>query len=207
MRTLLVLCAFLATAPPARAAVPAPTNCSVPSVVRIVGWNGVAPDDALGSFTITVRDAVGAPVAGSLVLVDVAAIADVRLSAQQLDPQAVLSCPHRCVRKTTGADGTVRFTLVGRGAGPMGTPGPLLSNVYADGVLIGRPRVVVFDLDGTGGIGANDVSLWLADYGSGLCPGRSDYNGDGVLSANDLSLWRWALGEGGSSVSPTLVCP
>ncbi|MBI5168338.1 MAG: hypothetical protein HZA61_02500 [Candidatus Eisenbacteria bacterium] len=207
MHRIIAVFALLLTASAAFAAAPSPTSSSVPGHIRVVGWNGVSADDAFGRFTITVRDAYGAPVANSIVLVDFAMLSDVRLGANQYDPSVVTNCPHRCVRKATGPDGTASFTVVGRGTGSLHTLGVIQADVWADGVLIGRPRVEIFDLDGANGLGANDMSLWMDDYGQLQYFGRGDYDGDGRLGANDLAIWLMALGGGGSTQSVPLACP
>ena len=46
-------------------------------------------------------------------------------------------------------------------------------------VLIGSPTVAAYDLDGASGVGANDLSAWLTDFGSGQPYGRSDFDCSG----------------------------
>jgi hypothetical protein len=83
--------------------------------------------------------------------------------------------------------------------------------VYADGYNIVEAsdepiNAGTFDLDNASGIGVADLSLWLADFGGGFGPVRSDYNHDADCVNNgvgvaDLSIWLAAFGNGGSSDS------
>ena len=74
-------------------------------------------------------------------------------------------------------------------------------------MLIGSPSISAFDLDGGGGVGANDLSIWLTDFGSGNAYGRSDYDCSGDVGANDLSSWLTVFGSAGSAESCAGVCP
>jgi hypothetical protein len=67
--------------------------------------------------------------------------------------------------------------------------------------------VSTFDLDGAGGVGANDLSIWLADFGSGEPHARSDYDGSGAVGAADLSEWLGVFAAGTSTQSCTTSCP
>ncbi|MCC7065569.1 MAG: hypothetical protein IT456_22380 [Planctomycetes bacterium] len=119
-----------------------------------------------------------------------------------------MNCPSKTVRKFTDVTGVVSFTVVGGSNNTGATAGAGLNavKVYADGVLLGSLTAAVIDQDGIGGAGANDLSVWLADQGSGFYFGRSDYDYDTILGANDLSLWLAAQGSGASAESGTL-CP
>ena len=74
-------------------------------------------------------------------------------------------------------------------------------------VPFGTIPIAIYDLDGVNGLGANDLSLWFGDFGSGQYIGRADYDFSGDLGANDLSLWADAYGRGASSESGTDLCP
>ena len=50
--------------------------------------------------------------------------------------------------------------------------------MFASGVLLGTATLAYVDLDGSDGMGGNDISLWLTDFGSGEPIGRSDFDGD-----------------------------
>lgn len=207
MRTILCVLVFLAMASPALSGVPSSGTSTLPPRIFIVGWNGTVPDAPAGEFAITVRDLGGNPVVGSTVMVDFSPITELRIATSMMDAAAFTNCPHRYVRRATDAAGVAKLTVMGRANGLSPQLGELRANIYADGVLLGSVPVSIFDLDGAGGMGANDVSLWLGDYGSLQYYGRGDYDGNGRLGANDLSLWIGILGAGGSSLSVTTVCP
>lgn len=205
----LTACGMLVAAS-AFAGVPSPGNSSlpVPAFFTMVGHSlGVA--DALGTFSITVRDLANNPISGSSVVLDFVAGSDLIPASDQLDAAAsTVNCPSKTVRKFTDVTGVVTFTVVGGSNNGGATAGAGLNavKVYADGVLLGSLTAAVLDQDGAGGAGANDLSVWLADQGSGFYFGRSDYDYDTTLGANDLSLWLAAQGSGASSESGTL-CP
>lgn len=64
-----------------------------------------------------------------------------------------------------------------------------------------------FDLNGETGVGANDLSAWLGDFGTGDPYGRSDYDCSGNVGANDFSLWLTAFGAGTQLASCAASCP
>jgi hypothetical protein len=106
----------------------------------------------------------------------------------------------KTVRKLTDASGRATFTILG-GSNGAGNALTLLGGgrIYANGVLLSAPIVAAYDLDGSGDIGANDLSAWLTDFGSGNPFGRSDYDASGEVGANDLSFWLSAYGAGRST--------
>src|SRR5438093_924395 len=69
------------------------------------------------------------------------------------------------------------------------TSGVATAGVTADGQLLGNLLVSTFDLNGSGGVNAADVSAWLVDKNSGVYRERSDFDGNGVVNAADVSLW------------------
>jgi hypothetical protein len=207
MRSILIALALAATALPAVAGTPMPGNSTLPARIYIVGSNGVTADAPFGQFQVTVRDLANNPVGGSTVMVDFSPITELRIASNQLDAATVTNCPHRFVKRITDDSGTAALTVMGRANGLSPQAGVLHANVYADGVLIGQVPVSIYDLDGTNGLGANDISLWLGDFAAPQFYGRGDYDGDGRLGANDLSLWIGAMGAGGSSFSAATVCP
>jgi hypothetical protein len=81
------------------------------------------------------------------------------------------------------------------------------ARVCGNGFLIASPSVSTFDADGDAGVGANDLSLWLADFGTGLTYARGDYDCSGGLGANDLSVWLGAFGAGTQTASCAVSCP
>jgi hypothetical protein len=189
-------------------AVPTAANSFVPSHMLLMGRSGDLADTTSGAFTIVVRDAANAPVAGSVVEVRILNCPGVRLSAQTYDAGSSIRCGTAGVLKTTNLFGEVRMTLVGGGiaGGPAGAGACV--QVFASGVPIGGASLAYLDLDGSGGMGGHDISLWLADVGSGEdIIGRGDYDGSGTLGANDLSIWLMLWGAGGSAESAAAYCP
>jgi hypothetical protein len=192
----------------ASAKVPNPANSTLPRSIVLVGSTGDVPDASLGQFTIVLRDVANNPLPFYTVMIDLSNCADLALCHDQRDPAASVDCPAKVVRKLTDANGAVTFTVMG-GSNGAGNATTFLNGgrIYAEGVWVATPTVACYDLDGTAGVGANDLSAWLADFATGEPYGRCDYDGDGVLGANDLSFWLGAFGAGGSTSSCTTACP
>ena len=74
-------------------------------------------------------------------------------------------------------------------------------------MILGTATLAYVDLDGSGGVGTNDLSYWLSDFGLGEPIGRSDFDGDGHVDASDLSLWLGIWGAAGSTESAASYCP
>lgn len=188
---------------PARAGFPPVFDWSIPSQILVVGEdaNGVA--DPLGEFTVVIRDIVGQPVGGVLVIVEFANCSDVRLAVDQRDPDAILNCGNRSVAKTTDGNGTVRFRIVGSSSASPGGPGSPTgcAAIYADGILGGNPRVAILDLAGSDGLAPADISAWLDDFFGPYQPERADYDGNQVLGAGDLSKLLDAFFAAGSTTN------
>jgi len=196
----------LACASSARA-VPSAALSHIPSHILLVGRTDALADTAVGAFTVVVHDAANNPVDHSTVEVRILNCPGARLGTQAYVQGATIQCGTHGVLATTDLFGEVRMTLVG--AGTTGAPagaGPCVQ-VFASGVLLGQASLAYLDMDGTGGVGANDLGLWLADFGSGEDIGRSDYDGNGLLTAGDLSLWLGIWGAGGSFQSAAAYCP
>jgi len=49
--------------------------------------------------------------------------------------------------------------------------------------------------------------VWLSDFGSGVPYERSDFDGSGTIGAADLSEWLGVFGAGGSAQSCGASCP
>jgi len=184
-----------------------PNNSITPACITLVGANGATPA-AVGQFTVTVRDLANNPVPGAAVAVGISDCLDLHICADQLDPTATVNCAAGLVTKIADGAGTVQFTVLG-GSNGGGNATTLLNGgqIFANGTLIGRPTVSAFDLDGQGGVGANDLSAWLTDFGSGQNYGRSDYDCSNNIGANDLSLWLTAFGSGTMTSSCASSCP
>lgn len=206
------LCVFAAPSPAAGAVSsrgPARPSCgiwelmtysSAPVQIAVVGSSRGLPDATIGQFTVVARSGLDIPLPGASVVVDLSACPDLTLCSDQLDPDASLNFEGKMIRKFSGSDGRATFTILGSSNGA-GNALTLLSGgrIYINGVQLSTPTVAAYDLDGSGGIGANDLSAWLTDFGSGVPFGRSDYDGSDGVGANDLSLWLTAFGDGRST--------
>jgi hypothetical protein len=187
---------------------PNAANSTAPSRVRLVNARAGVPDRSDGQFTVVIRDNANNPMPGASVTLDFSGVPDVVLCSDQLDPDMLMSCAAHTVRKFTNAQGQVTFTVLGSSTGVNDVPSlgqPAM--IFADGVLLGNIAVSTFDLDGMGGVGANDLSILMADFGSGQPHDRSDFDGSGTVGANDLSQWLGVFASGASSESCRSACP
>ena len=183
-------------------------NCTLPTVIRLVGNSSGTPDAAAGRFTVIVRDIAMDPVAHASVVIGFESCTDLAICADQLDADATVFCAAKLVRKLTDASGAVTFTILGHSNGAGGaTTLAYAGNIYVTGSLVRHPSIAAFDLDGFSGVGAGDLSVWLSDFGSGMDWARSDYDGDGRVGAADLSEWLTVFGAGGSTQSCAASCP
>ena len=203
----LLTAAGLLAASAAMAGVPSPTNSTTPLCISLVGSLAGVPD-AVGQFNIVVRDLANNPLNGASVVIDLSGCNDLSICDDQLDANALVNCGAKTTRKFTNALGQVTFIVLG-GSNGGGNASSLLGagRIYANGTQIQAPTVSAFDLDGAGGVGANDLSAWLGDFGSGQPFGRSDYDCSGNIGANDLSLWLGRFGAGTSASSCAVACP
>ena len=191
---------------PARA-VPSAANSTIPSHVLMVGRSGALADTGLGAFTVVVRDFSNNPIAGATVEFRVLNCEGARLAADPLQPGVTARCATHGFTAVTGGNGTVRMCVVG--GGTVGSPpgaGPC-AQVYAAGVLLGMTSVALLDLDGSRGVGINDLSLWLVDFGLNEPISRSDFDGNGSVTINDLSVWLEAWARATSLESASSYCP
>lgn len=202
----LLTAAGLLAASAAMAGVPSAGNSTTPACISLVG-NTAGVADPTGTIVITVRDLANNPINGASVVIDLINCPDLAICDDQLDANALVNCVAKTTRKFTDALGNVTFTVLGGSNG--GGNAVSLQNagrIYANGTLIGSPTVAAYDLDSLAGLGANDLSAWLNDFGSGHPYGRADYDCDGGLGANDLSLWLTVFGAGTSSASCVTSC-
>jgi hypothetical protein len=209
MRRVAALFVLAASCVPASALAtpPFPANSTVPSCIALVGSAGGVPATAFGGFVVVFRDLANNPIPDAAITIDLSGRPDLHLCADQLDPDAVVDCLHKTVTKRTGIDGSAHFTILG---GSNGGDGVTLLNggkIYGEGFLLGSPTVSAFDLDGAGGVGVNDLSVWLSDFGSLQPYGRSDLDCSGSLGVNDLSLWLKAFGSNSQLASCPSTCP
>jgi hypothetical protein len=188
---------------------PSAGNSTAPAVIRLVGAIGGVPDAVAGQFTIVMRDLANNPMFFKPVWIDLSSCPDLVICSDQMDPNTITNCTAKTVQKLTNASGEVTFTLLGGSSGA-GHASSLAQNgkIFGGaGVLFARPSVASFDLDGTGGVGAGDLAVWLSDFGSGTDWARSDYDGDGRIGAGDLSAWLLVFAAGGSAQSCAASCP
>jgi hypothetical protein len=206
--TLVPTLAGMLIAASASASPPSAANSSSPAAIRLVGANGTTPDATAGQFTIVVRGLSNNPIPSALVSIDFSQCPDIELCTDQSDANETVTCAGKLVRKITNTSGAVQFVILGSSHGPADASMALERvRVFANGVLIGEPAPSAFDLDGSSGVGADDLSAWLTDFGSGLNTTRADYDGDGTVGAADLSEWLTGFGAGGSTQSCATSCP
>ena len=193
--------------PSAAGAVTSPANSTVPGFMLLVGHDQGVPDTTTGVILIVARDFANNPVVGRTIEVRLLNCPGARLAQDQLQPGVSTRCATHGVTAVTNQDGIVRFAVLGGGDqdGPPGA-GPCVQ-IYSGGLSLGAARVAYLDLDGRDGLGAQDMSIWLTDFGTGEPIGRSDFNGDQVLTADDLSLWLMYWGEAHTTQSPATYCP
>jgi len=186
---------------------PSPANDTTPLCISLVGATGTTAAPA-GAFVVICRDLANNPQPGVNVVIDLSGCPDLFICADQLDPAATVNCVNKTVSKITGADGSAHFNVLGGSTGG-GNAVTLLNGgrIYKNGVLIQSPTVSAFDLDGAGGVGANDMSAWLGDFIITLPFGRSDYDCSGSVGANDLSIWLGAFGSQTMAESCASHCP
>lgn len=196
----------LAFAPPALATTPDPANNTIPSHIVLVGRGANGPDSVTGHVYCVIRDLANNPVPNAHVWFDFSAFGDLRVASDPLDPRLVVDCTQRTVRGVTDANGRVDFTIMGACTGGPASPRRSL-RVYADGVLLGSPTVAVLERDGFPGLTLTDLSLWAADWFTGLELERADLDGSGGIDALDLSVWgrAWFGGDNALAIGP--VCP
>ena len=206
MRSLFLLLSLVAPSL-ALASPPSPANSTTPLCISLVGAYGATPAP-IGDFVVIYRDLANNPIPNAQVVIDLSGCPDLFLCADQLDAAAAVDCVHKTVMKRTAADGSVHFNILG-GSNGGGNAVTLLGGgrIFANGTQIQSPTVSAFDLDGLNGLGANDLSAWLTDFGSAQDYGRSDYDCSGSVGANDLALWLNAFGSGAMAQSCTSHCP
>ncbi len=191
--------------PCARAGFPPIGNPILPGCIRLVGSDGVQASPS-GAFSVVVRDLANNPLPFVAVIVDLSGAPDLRLCGNQLDASLTLDCTNARVSALTDANGVARFTLLGGGYGPPFTIG-FPAQIFCQGFLLGSVPVCSFDLDGQGGVSANDLSVWLAEFAAGTPYVRSDFDCSGDVGANDLSFWFGAFASGTQIGSCGTTCP
>ncbi len=179
---------------------PSPANSTVPRIIALMGHDGSGNTDPHGEFQVVFRDLANNPMPNAVIRVELT-VFDVVLCADQ---QAELTGHGPSyVEGLTNQAGvfTVRLRGAGAGVAQQIPSGPRGGKIFGNGQLLATVEVVAYDLDGTGGVGANDLSLWLEDFGLGQDFLREDYDGNGNMGANDLSFWLTLFGDGASAAS------
>ena len=176
---ILALLAVLALPPAtARAAVPSPSNSTVPRCLTICPSGDRA-------FSITVRDVANVPVGGATVVLDLAPCAGVRISLCDDCPQPSGYDPALLrITRPTNAAGVATFQL----CGSIFCPGSSLDlvEVRADGVLLGRATFNTPDLDADRIVGPLDVEIATSGVGGNTYAADQDCDRD--IDAVDVAL-------------------
>ena len=188
-------------------AITSPANSTIPHHVVLVAIDQGVPDAAMGEFVIIARDLNNTPDAGKLIEVRFQNCPGARVAEDQRQASVSSRCVTHGITAVTGADGSVHMIAVGGGDRTAPHGGGACAGVYSGGVLLGFVPVSYLDQDGSGGLGAGDLSVWQSDWVTGDPIGRSDYDGDGTLGPLDLSLWLTAWSSGKQTQSGTPYCP
>lgn len=202
-----VLVGFAGVAIPARspAGVCSSANSTMPTGIRLVGMTDGVPDPA-GAFSVTVRDYGNNLIPNAEVVVDFSScLSHVQLGATQPYPGSSVDCPSHTAHARTNALGVARFDIVGCGIPNSAAFSSRATIRVVYFCTLGQVPVVAFDLDGVGGIGANDLAVWTRDFLGTERPLVADYDFNGALGANDLAVWVGVFLRAGSMASPS-VC-
>jgi hypothetical protein len=164
-----LLCGSLAAT--AAAAIPSPSNCTVPPGLVTCPEGDV-------TFTVVVRDIAGFPVAGSTVELDFGACPDLPL-CEDCCPGVTIDRETRRASVVTRADGQASFAL--KSGGVCGGQHVL---VRADGVLLAGIPEASPDQDGNLYVGTHDLDLILPKMGTQ--DPTADFDLDGRVTQADL---------------------
>ena len=186
---------------------PSAANSTIPRHVLLVGMTAGVPDAAMGEFVVIVRDATDTPEPDRLVEVRFLNCPGARVASDQGQAEVSARCETHGITAMNGNDGSVRMIAVGGGDPSAGHGMGGCAGIYAGGVLLGFVSVAYLDEDGSGGLGAGDLAIWLGDFATQEPIGRSDFDGDGALGASDLSLWLTAFASGRQDQSVAQYCP
>lgn len=185
---------------------PDPSNASIPPLILLVGHDGNGVADPVGHFDVVLRDLANNPIPNAVIRVDLSNAPEMHFCVSQAPGLVVNAVPgNMYVEGVTDPAGRFSASLVG-GSNGAGGAVTLLggARIFGNGVLLGSPTVAALDLDGSGGVGINDLSAWLGDFGTGQNYGRSEYDANGSVGINDLSIWltRYGAGLSAASCSP-----
>ncbi len=180
-------------------------NSTVPAGIAVVGTTAGVPDRS-GQFTVTVRDFGNNLIPNCDVIVDFTpALSSVHIQVPQPFAGLTVDCTTHTVRALSNASGVATFDIVGASIGPVA--GNSAATIYISGCSMGNVPVVAYDLDGTGGVGANDFSVWIGYFLHDDLQRVGDYDRSGRLGANDLAVWINVFLQAESTVSASPVCP
>jgi len=187
--------------------VPSPANSSVPSAVWFVGRDGSGDPDPAGQFTIEVRNLANQPMPNAVVVISFEDCGAVSMAASGYPVGITADCAPgaRLVREATDANGRATFILPGA-ALQGGTQSAACALIFANGTPMGQLHVATADLDGSGGVGANDVSLWFGAFGRNDAS-VGDLDASGSIDANDLSILFGIFGSGRQVATAGPLCP
>jgi hypothetical protein len=171
---------------------PFPGTSVVPPYIRLLTPRA-GPQLPAAVYTVVVNDFFGFPLAGQTVTLDFTGCTQVGLASEQSYPgMAVASCAPPVLSAVTNGAGEARFYVNGSVLHrvPAGNGvGCITVSAGFPPVVLGTTTPSAYDEDGVNGLTANDLSLWLCDFGSGSYYGRSDYTGDGAITVQDLISW------------------
>lgn len=211
---LLLTACGLVVAGVASAAVPNRANSSFPaSGITITGRNAAnsPQEDAIGAFTVTVRDINNTVINGATVAVNFAGCTpDIRVSSVQSFTGLTVTCPTKVVSATTNALGVATFRILGGAVNSGNSPGATFDCgvISANGVFLNNVTVAVIDQTGNlNGALANDVSVVVSDILNGATVGRSDFTFNDALQANDLALMAGYVLSNRSAQNTGTACP
>lgn len=186
---------------------PVPFTSTLPTRVTVVGLDGVGVPDPLGELLVVVRNGCNQALGGRQVEVSFVDCGATRIASSGYAPGVAVDCrpTHRSVRRLTDANGEARLIIPGT-ALVGGTQSHKCVRIWVEGVVFGTANVALADLDGTGGLTANDLAHFLQAFVSGDAT-LADFDGDAEVGANDLASFLGVFAGAGSQVTPTSLCP
>lgn len=183
MRSLFFLWIALALGAPVPVAaatipVPDPTQCSVEPVI-VGNSSGALIGDG---FRVTVRDATGATMAGSVVTVGMPSA--VHPYTSQVGTTQVTCASHKIYNVTNGFGEVVFQPRVG---GYANAPSV---QVIADGFLLRTVVVRSTDIDADGATAVGDFNLFRLNFLFAPAAAETDYDESGATDVGDFNIFR-----------------
>ena len=184
-----------------------PFNSTVPNAVLIVGYDGAAVPDPHGELVVVVRSGCNQLMSGQLVELSFVSCGATRIASGGYPPGITADCrpTHRSARRVTAANGEARFIIPGTTV-PGAAQAYDCVEILVEGRMFRRARVVAADLDGAGGVGANDLAHFIRAFVTGDAT-LADMDGDGAIGANDLAGFLTWFSLAGSLTTPAELCP